>query len=55
MEVKTVDSFSWGQKHGFKCEVVSDIHEDLGERERERRRNQGVTEVFRQAACLIWD
>lgn len=29
MEVKTVDSFSWGQKYWFKCEVVSYIHKNL--------------------------
>lgn len=48
MEVKAVDSFPWGQKHRFKREVVSDVHENL--RERHRRRNESVTEMFEQAA-----
>lgn len=34
MEVKTVDSFSRGQKYWFKCEVVSYIHKNLREGEK---------------------
>lgn len=37
VEVKAVDSFPWGQKHRFKREVVSDIHENLRERHRRRK------------------
>lgn len=37
VEVKTVDSFSRGQKHGFKCEVVSYIHKNLRQRKKQHR------------------
>lgn len=37
MEVKAVDSFSWGQKHRFKGEVVSDVHENLRETQQKNR------------------
>lgn len=48
VEVKAVDSFPRGQKHRFKREVVSDIHQNL--RERHRRRNGSVTQMFEQAS-----
>lgn len=42
MEVKAVDPFSWGQKHRFEREVVSNVHEDLRERHKEECKPEAV-------------
>lgn len=51
MEVKTVDSFSWGQKYWFKCEVVSYIHKNLWERK--KRFDNGVYIGSILTMCLL--
>lgn len=45
VEVKTVDSFSWGQKHRLKCEEVSNIYENL-QKKTENRSSQSSFPLF---------
>lgn len=52
MEVKTVDAFPRGQKHWFKCEVVSYIHKNLGEGEKVQS-DKGVYTSHTSRAALV--